>query len=103
MEPSDLEARLARLESRVNANPAVRYSDAVERSINAFAEQRTVANAHALLDEIDRAEPDPDEGVMSGPTVTVTVTISISITITIKAKDSDDPDDPETDPEDDPE
>ncbi len=102
MEPSDLEARLARLESRVNANPPMRLGDAVERSMNAFAEQRTTANALALLNEIDKSEPNPDEGVMSGPSVTVTISITIT-TITIKAKDADDPEDPETDPEDDPE
>jgi hypothetical protein len=85
----------------MNANPPLRFGDGVERSMNAFTEQRTTANALALLDEIDKSEPNSDEGVMSGPTVTVTVTITI--TITIKAKDADDPDDPETDPEVDPE
>jgi hypothetical protein len=74
------------------------FGGAVERSINAFAENRTTDNARALLDEIDRAEPDLDGGVMSGPTVTVTVTITI--TITVKAKAADDPETTrETDPE----
>jgi hypothetical protein len=98
MDTSDLEARLSRLESRVNTNPSMGFGSAVEQSMNAFAEKRTTANARALLDEIDKAEPNLDEGVMSGPTVTVTVTVTI--TITIKAKDTDETvTDPEGDPE----
>ena len=100
MDMSEIEARLTRLEGRAPANQAVNFGGPVERSMKAFTKEQTVANARALLDEIDKAEPNLDEGVMSGPTVTVTVTVTI--TITIKAKDADGPDGttPErTDPE----
>lgn len=95
MDNSDLEARLARLERRVDEAPPTGFGGGVERSMNAFAKNQSAANARALLDEIDRAEPNPDEGVMSGTTITVTITI----TITVKMKAVDEPDGPETDPE----
>ena len=87
MDMSELEARLSRLESRTPTNQSMNFGSSVERSMQAFTKEQTVANARTLLDEIDKAEPNLDEGVMSGPTVTVTVTVTI--TITIKAKDAD--------------
>ena len=96
MDMSEIEARLTRLEGRAPANQPVNFGGSVERSMKAFTKEQTVANARALLDEIDKAEPNLDEGVMSGPTVTVT------ITITVKSKDAEGPDGttPEgTDPE----
>ena len=88
MDMSELEARLTRLEGRMPANQPTNFGGAVERSMKTFTKEQTVANARALLDEIDKAEPNLDEGVMSGPTVTITVTVTV--TIAAKSKVTDD-------------